>query len=198
MGKEASAGAAAPAPIKAGAVTGVASGGLGTAANLEDTQLWDLDDLGLPEEAPTPEPVVAAATAPTPPARARVSASPAAPVIATAPAVAVVPRAPAAAPIATVPVARAPRGERRTGPLAAAAIGIIVLATVLALRDGLPGGAASGSGDAAGAFPSVPAVSTPAPKVTPAPKAESGGGKGGGGNGHGNGGKGNGHGGKDH
>lgn len=42
-----------------GTYTGVASGGLGTGANLEDTQVYDVDDLRLPELAPEPPPVVA-------------------------------------------------------------------------------------------------------------------------------------------
>jgi hypothetical protein len=192
------------APSEPIAVTGIASGGLGTAANLEDTQLWNLEDLRAPVEEPSPEPAMAAEV------HRASDVAPvevAAPVVAAAPATAParMPRAPRrlakgerptvqpAQPV-PAPVVRARRGQRRTGPIAAAVIGIVALAAVLALRDGLPGGATRGSGDAAGAFPSTPPIATSAPKATAAPDAG-----GGGGGGHGNGGgKGKGNGGKDH
>jgi hypothetical protein len=146
-------------------VTGVASGALGTAANLEDTQLWSLDDLQPPEPVLTPEPPLA-------PDFPRERARAVEPVRATRGA--------------------AKRDRRRTGFLAALGVAIVALAALLAMRDGLPGGATRGAGDAAGAFPSLPAISTEAPAATNAPEV------GAGGNGHGNGGgngNGNGHGG---
>ena len=79
------------------------------------------------------------------------------------------------------------RSRARTGVLAAAAVGVLALAAILATRDGLPGGATTGSGDGAGAFPSLPAVT-----VAPAATAPEGGASSGGGKGKGNGGKGNG------
>lgn len=163
-------------------VTGVASGGLGTAANLEDTQLWDLDDLR-PSDMPEPEPQPSRTLVPSP------TLLPVSP-----------PLAPALTPMQRVqPIAEgpsmpaAPRGQRRTGLIAAGAVGILVLAGALALRDGLPGGAITGPSNAAGAFPSTAPIATGAPAKTAVPKPASGGG---GGNGHGSaGGNGNGHGG---
>ena len=152
------------------AVTGIAYGGLGTAANLDDTQLWSLEDLREPQPEPEPEherefaPAAAAESA-APPVRAAVAVA--------------APARPLAPPRV---VAATSRGRPRRGVLAAAAVGILALAAFLAMRDGLPGGAGTRKGDAAGAFPSVPAVSTIAPAPTAAPA---------GGNGHG-GGKGNG------
>jgi hypothetical protein len=190
------------APAEPAAVTGVASGGLGTAANLEDTQLWDLEELRAPGQVPDPEPKIAAEV---PRAPAKAQADAAAPAAAPA-ATAARANAPVRKPRATRSPSRSERaivqepqplpasvvrprgGQRRTAPIAAAAIGILVLATVLALRDGLPGGTTRGSGDAAGAFPSVPSIATSAPKATAKPDAGSGGGHGnGGGKGNGKG-----------
>lgn len=142
-------------------ITGVASGGLGTAANLEDTQLFALEDLREPElgepELPEPEPV---------------------------------PAVPLQRPV-KAPAIRMPGGQRRSGVIAAALVGVLALAALLATRDGQPGGASTGDGDAAGAFPSLPPISTAAPASTAEPGADGGGGKGKGGKG--NGGGGNGH-----
>jgi hypothetical protein len=170
-----------PAPAAPTAVTGVASGGLGTAANLEDTQLWDLEDLRAadpadefePEELPEPAPMRAAPALPPAEPPARLAE----------------PMRPVAQPVSAA-VVRVPRGQRRTGLVAAAAVGIIALAALLALRDGLPGGANRGAGDAAGAFPSLPPAASIGPQATAAPDA----GGSGGGKGHGNGGNGNGNG----
>lgn len=152
-------------------ITGVASGGLGTAANLEDTQLFGLQDLREPElhepalpesELPEPKPVLAV---------------------------------PVRRPV-TTPAVRVPGGRRRSGAIAAALVGVLALAALLAARDGMPGGASTGDGDAAGAFPSLPPISTGAPNATAEPGT--GGNDGGGGNGRGGGngnGRGNGNGG---
>ena len=145
-----------PAPV-----TGIAYGGLGTAANLEDTQLWSLEDLRESEASIAPEPM----------------ASRQADVAEASPA-----RAPALQPLRIQQV-ESHRGRPRTGVLAAAAVGVVALAALFAMNDGLPGGATSGVGDGAGAFPSTPAISTAAPAPTSAPDA-GGGGKG---NGKGNG-----------
>ena len=151
-------------PAEPVAVTGVASGGLGTAANLEDTQLWDLEDLHADAAADPMEPHAL-------PEPVRAEAQP-----------------------VRAAVIRAPRTQRRTGLMAAAAVVIVALAALLALRDGLPGGATRGAGDAAGAFPSLPPAASTGPQATAAPDA-GGGGTGGKGNGNGGGnGNGNGHG----
>lgn len=169
------------------AVTGVASGGLGTAANLEDTQLWSLDDLQVPEDGAIAEPEVVAEPAPVrAPAvdRPRANHDRVERLAYAQPAERVEPSKPLPA-----PVLPPPRGKRRTGVIAAAAIGLIALAALLAFRDGFPGGATGGSGDAAGAFPSLPPGASSGPLVTTAPDAGGGGGgkKNGNGNGKGNG-----------
>lgn len=159
-------------PAVAEPVTGVASGGLGTAANLEDTQLWLLEDLREPDPPREPE----RSREPKPLRKLE-------------------PRHPpsrAATPSGIGPqLVRARVSHRRTGVAAAAVVGVLALASLLAARDGFPDGATRGSGEAAGAFPSLPPISTNAP----APTAPDAGGKGSGGNGRG-GGHGNDHGGE--
>lgn len=150
-------------------VTGVARGSLGTATNLDDTQLYALEDLRTPawdasgaaiqdpEPVDEPEPEAVSPV----PDRPRVSA-----------------------------VAAARTGIRGRY-LAVGGAALLGLAALLTLRDGgldLAGGGGLGAGDAAGAVP-TPAV-TPAATMTP----EQAGGGGGGGKGNGNNGHGNGHG----
>ena len=168
--------------VHSGTYTGVAGGSLGTAANLEDTQVYELEDLQVPEPEPARE-------------------DPSAPELAMAPGSEAVP---AAAPVASTPRAQRPAPmpvvfhepiaaarPTRSRPIAGGAIAAAVLVAVigggalLALandeRDG-------GSGSGAGA-PTAGATAAPA---TEAPN-EGGGGGGGGNNGNGNGkGKGNG------
>ncbi|HET7181570.1 MAG TPA: hypothetical protein VFI15_05000, partial [Candidatus Limnocylindrales bacterium] len=173
-----------PAPDPAvepdGTVTGVARGGLGTAANLEDTQLYAVEDL---QALPAP---------------ARVAA----PAVAVAQPTTVTPVSPAAVTPATVTratVTRAvpgpgPRGLRLTGGAIAAVVLAAVVggATLLALAGGAPGRATSPT-DALASLGATFALET-----APANGGAGGGGGGnGGGNGHGGGGGnggGNGHG----
>src|SRR3982750_789944 len=92
-----------------GSVTGVAVGGLGTAANLDDTQLYDLEDLQLPAPAPESQPARGQVAPPfAQPARV---VQPAAPVV-QGPAITTAPR---------------PRGR----PMAGGAIVAIVLVVVV-------------------------------------------------------------------
>ncbi|MEO8273786.1 MAG: hypothetical protein ABI620_06945 [Chloroflexota bacterium] len=175
-------------------VTGVASGGLGTAANLEDTQLWDLQDLREPDLAHDDDALVFEDVPRGPGAHVPVAAAP--PLAVARP---LTVATPLAQPFAVAPARvalpagqlgpRASSGRRRTGLTAVVIAGFLAVAVLLAARDGLFAGGTSGSG--AVAFPSVPATSTAAPAPTGAPtKAPDGGGKG-----KGNGGKGNGNGG---
>jgi hypothetical protein len=142
-------------------VTGVARGNLGTATNLDDTQLYSLEDL----HEPIADPIEADAI---PVQRAR----------------ATTPARPRAA-------ARTPSlAGRRVGPIVVGALVVLGVAAALTLRDAPPtgpgglGGGVTGAGNDAETFP-------PLATAAPEPTAGTDGGRGNGngnGNGHGNGG----------
>jgi hypothetical protein len=150
------------------AVTGVATGNLGTGTALDDTQVYSVDALATAEHPdavgsfPQEEEVAEA-----PPIAARpVAASQAA-----AAASAALRQAP------TRPVQRQRRitGGYPVGILMAGVIALVVVAAVLTMRDGgITGGAANGPGLAgAASFPPPPsfgALETAAPKATRPPK----------------------------
>jgi hypothetical protein len=147
-------------------VTGVASVGLGTGANLEDTQVFPTEDLAAPA-ANTPEPVAATAAPPASPEPAHAEPEPA-PVQPARP----LPSAPiASAPVSPVVAARSGRGSPNrqpgrglTGLLAAALVVLAGVAFVVASNDGT-----------FGAGESVPSAGAPA---TAAPDANAGAGDG--------------------
>lgn len=153
---------------RTGTYTALAGGSLGTAANLEDTQVYQLEDLQVPAPAPAHEPVVAQE-----------------PAVARPPAPEQAPCRPASRSVRQ----RAPRAPSRAAP--GGAIAAAVLATVI-------GGAAllafanRDAGTGAGLGADVPTAGTSAEPVTQAPADGGGGGRGGGGNvgggGNGNGG----------
>ena len=144
-------------------VTGVASGGLGTGANLEDTQVFHTEDLAAsaprtPDPiAETPEPIAAAPAPPVSPEPAPVHpAKPvASPPDASAP--------DASAPVSPVVPARSGRGSPNRQPgrglaglLAAALVVLAGVAFVVASNDGT-----------FGAGESVPSAGAPATTSTP-------------------------------
>ena len=184
----------APAPTAAGTYTGVAGGSLGTAANLEDTQVYQLEDLQAPEPEMGREFAIA-------------RESPVAPELAIAPEPDVVP--------AAAPVARTPRGQRptpspvvfdepvsavrpvRSRPIAGGAIAAAVLVAVIG-GGALLALAGDERDDGAGTGAGAPTAGATVAPATAAPNDGGGGGDGGNngkGNGNGNGnGKGNGNG----
>ena len=156
-------------------VTGVARGGLGTATNLDDTQVYSLEEL----RQPVAEPIEYEPAAPAAPARAE--------------------PAPAAVPLERARVTTSARsrradksssGTRRVGPIVVGALAALALAAVLTLQDaptagpgGLGGGVTGAGSDSETSAP----LATTAPEPTAVP--EGGGGKDNGkGNGHGKGG----------
>jgi hypothetical protein len=159
----------APASQPDGSVTAVARGGLGTAANLEDTQVYDLEDLRLPEA-----PVFAR---PTPEVRRAVPV-------------------PVGAGSTVATRQRSRRFPLTTGAIAAVVLAAIVgVAALVALAGGTSGGVASPT-DAAGTVGATVAPATAAPDGGGGRGGGGGGGgkdHGGGGGNDGNGG-GNGHG----
>lgn len=184
-------------------VTGVARGNLGTATNLDDTQVYALDELraaaaAAPADATDAPPAAVPIAAPDSGAPEFESAAEPPPVVPIrAQTLDPQPRPEPVRPRAAVIARRSmsPRGNpgRRTGLIAAAAVAAILGgAVLLTVRDGSlggPGSAGAGSGGAVVVPSSV--VPTEPPAATPPPKAGGGGGGGGngrgGGNGHGNG-----------
>jgi len=154
-------------------ITGVAAGSLGTAANLDDTQVLRTEDLRaaaaeagwLEEDVPAAAEPVAAAE---PAARAPVAAAPA-----------------AAAPVAAAPAASAPTaavkpssppGRRRNVPALAGVVAFVVLLLVAGagFLSQLDLGTATGPGFPAGLSTAPPPSATPEPN----PQAGKGGGAG--------------------
>lgn len=168
---------------QAGTYTGVAQGSLGTAANLEDTQVYEVDDLQAPAPTAAPVPYVAPppAVVPAPPAAPEPSPDvvrAVAPVDRAAPAPAVLRRTPVAS-----------SGRSRFRPLTGGALAAAVLVAVVGVWAVF---ALGGAGDRSG---TAPGADAPTVLVTQAPATEPAGGAGGGGKGHGNGnGKGHGNG----
>ena len=176
-----------PARDSAGTYTGVAGGSLGTAANLEDTQVYQLDDLQEPEL----EPELASAPAPEPE---RFSAPAAAPDVASTPAPVVF-----AAPVSpSRPTTRATTSRTPSRPITAGALATAALVAVIGgavLLSLANGGADPRIGSGAGGTETGQTAAPTIDAATQPPEAGGGGGNGhgnGGGNGHGNGG-GNGH-----
>jgi|GEM_PF-5200582 hypothetical protein len=135
------------------AVTGVATGNLGTGTALDDTQVYSVDTFATADhpDAPQAQPVTNSA-----------------------------PAAPADVAVRPAPTRRI-RGPRRltggypVGILTAAVVALIAVAAVFTMRDGgLVGGAGSGPGSAgAASFPPAPSfgpAQTAVPEATPPPK----------------------------
>jgi hypothetical protein len=150
------------------AVTGVATGNLGTGTALDDTQVYSVDALATAEHPdtvgsfPQDEPVAA----PPPIATPAVAATPAA-----------APASVAMHPAPTGPLQRQRRisGGYPVGILTAGVLALVAVAAVLTMRDGgVTAGGASGPGlPGAASFPPPPSfgpLATAAPVATRAPK----------------------------